>query len=342
MPADLYATLGVSRSASADEIKRAYRTRARELHPDVNKAPDAQKRFAQVQEAHEILSDPRRRELYDQFGYEVAKSGAAPQANPYAAAPGSGWGDPSYTRSMDPEDFNDIFNTFFSGRAARPSTSSGKRGRGSSKSSSRGSSPRSHARAPEPDPEPLRIEHSITFLTAARGGRETLKINTGTSPNPITIDMRIPAGILDGDTLRVRAGADLTQDALVTVRVGNHPIFRRTQHAGLPPRTGSLDLYADLPLSFSEAALGAAVPVPTLDQPVLLKVPAGIASGKLLRLQGRGIKSEKSNSGDLYFITQILPPPPGQLTEKDRAFLAEWGSRPFSPRSGNDWPASLE
>jgi DnaJ-class molecular chaperone len=242
---------------------------------------------------------------------------------------------------MDPEDFNDIFSTFFSGRASRPSGSSTKRGRGSSKSS-RGSSPRSHARAPEPDPEPLRIEHSITFLTAARGGRETFKINTGTSPNPVTIEIRIPAGILDGDTLRVRAGADLSQDALVTIRVGNHPIFRRVQHFGLPPRPGSVDLYADLPLSISEAALGAAIPVPTLDQPVLLKVPAGIGSGKLLRLQGRGIKPEKATPGDMYFVTQIVPPSLGHLTDKDRAFLADLQSRQISPRSGNEWPSSLE
>lgn len=331
MPADLYSTLGVSRSASADDIKRAYRTRARELHPDVNKAPDAQKRFSQLQEAHEILSDPQRRALYDQYGYEAAKANAAPQQSP-----GPEWGRPgaSYSSSgnFDPDEFSDIFNTFFSGRASRSASSSSKR--------SKSSSSRSRSKPVEVDP--LQIEHSITFLTAARGGSETLRFDPGSGRNR-TIELRIPPGIVDGGTLRVRgaASADGTQDLLVTVRVGKHPLFRRGLHATTPINPESKDLYADLPLSITEAALGASIPVPTLETPVLLKVPAGIASGKLLRLQGRGIKPDKGDPGDLYFLAQVVPPAPADLADADRKILSDMALRLKSPRDRNDWPVSL-
>jgi DnaJ-class molecular chaperone len=328
MPADLYTTLGVSRSATADEIKRAYRTRARELHPDVNKAPDAQKRFAQVQEAHEILADPQRRSLYDQYGYEAAKANAAPQQ-----APGPDWGRPgasySSASNLDPEEFSDIFNTFFSGRSAR--SSSGSR----SKSSSR-------SRAKRVDIDPLQVDHHITFLTSAKGGNETLRFDPGTGRNR-TIELRIPPGIVDGGTLRVRGAAspDGSQDLLVTIRVGKHPLFRRAIHATSPINPESKDLYADLPLSIAEATLGASIPVPTLDTPVLLKVPPGIASGKLLRLQGRGIKPDKGDPGDLYFLAQLIPPTPADLADADRKILSDMALRLKSPRDRNDWPISL-
>lgn len=333
MPADLYSTLGVSRSATADEIKRAYRTRARELHPDVNKSPDAQKRFSQLQEAHEILSDSKRRALYDQYGYEAAKANAAPQPNPDAAwsQRGSGYA----SGNVDPEEFSDIFNTFFSGRASRQSSSTGKRSRASSRS-------RSHAA----EVDPLQIEHSITFLTSVRGGRESLRFDPGTGAAQgkfRTIELVIPPGIVDGGTLRVRGGAtpDGSQDLHVTLRVGKHPIFRRALHPTSPIAPDSKDLYADLPISLAEAALGTSIPVPTLESPVLLKVPAGISSGKLLRLQGRGIKPDKSEPGDLYFITQIVAPAPAELSDSDRKSLADIALRLKSPRDRNDWPISL-
>lgn len=330
MPADLYSTLGVSRSATADEIKRAYRSRARELHPDVNKAPDAQKRFASVQEAHEILSDPKRRALYDNYGYEVAKAGAAPQAQSHPHA-SSGWGSSNpYGAGVDPEEFSDIFSTFFSGRSAR-----------SSSGSKRAKSSRSRSRAPEPDPEPIQVEHTITFLTAVKGGLEPLRIDGG-SPKPRTIELRIPAGTSEGDKLRVRGAGDLGQDVLVTIHVGHHPVFRRVQFPGSIPRPGSKDLYADLPLTLTEAALGTTIPVPTLESPVLLKIPAGISSGKLLRLQGRGIKPSLGDPGDLYFLTVIVPPAPASLTDSDRKLLQDMGLRQTSPRVGNEWPTSSE
>ncbi|MBU6413017.1 MAG: DnaJ domain-containing protein [Planctomycetes bacterium] len=336
MPADLYSTLGVSRSASAEEIKRAYRSRARELHPDVNKAPDAQKRFAQVQEAHEILSDPKRRELYDHYGYEVAKAGTQPQSQSHSHS-SSGWGSANpYGASVDPDEFSDIFSTFFSGRASR-AASGGKRAK-SSRS-------RSRSAEPQPDLEPLNVEHTVTFLTAAKGGLEPLRIEIPPS-KPRNIELRIPAGTLEGDKLRVRAAGDLGQDVVVTIHVGHHPIFRRVQYPGSACRPGSKDLYADLPLTLSEATLGTTIPVPTLESAVLLKVPPGIASGKLLRLQGRGIKphsTDKSGEpGDLYFVTVIVPPAPSVLTDTDRKTLQDMGLRQTSPRVGNAWPTSSD
>lgn len=330
---DFYAVLGVTRSASADEIKSAYRKLARKLHPDVNKAPDAQQKFTEVQSAYDVLADPNKRKAYDQYG-EAGVSGYAAGAGPgpgpgrggsYRWSSGGPGGGPS--SEFDPEELSSIFETFFSGQpgfggpGARPGPGGG----------SRGSRPRNGSRPRAA--QPLEHQLDIDFLTAAKGGTENLRITEGTRSR--TIEVRIPAGIADGAQLRVKGGGGSDgSDLILKVRVSPHALFRRAEAS----ESGkSLDLTLDLPLTIAEAALGATVNVPTLDGSLEMKVPAGSSSGQKLRLRGKGITPESGEPGDLYVIVKVVAPDPATLTEADRSALRTMAERLPSPRTGRGW-----
>ena len=151
-----------------------------------------------------------------------------------------------------------------------------------------------------------------------------------------TLDVRIPAGVIDGVQLRIReAGGEGTQDLLLTVKVGSHPLYRRTQYPGALVPAGDLDLYLDLPLTFAEAAMGATVSVPTFDGPVEMKVPAATASGKMLRLRGRGITSGTGKVGDLYAVIRIEPP--ADLTAEEKEAIRSACMRQTPPRMPPEW-----
>lgn len=312
---DFYDILGIGRTASADEIKAAYRKLARTLHPDVNKAPDAAKRFAEVQEAYDVLADPEKRKLYDQYGHAGVKAGAA------GAAAGQPWGQTGggMHYDLDPEDLGSMFDAFFGGRNS---------GVGFGGGAARGG--RTKAR-----PSPRAAEHhheiSVSFLTAARGGTESLRISTDGKSR--TVDVKIPAGVPDGGQLRVRnsgSGDRSEPDLILTVRVGAHEFFRRGEGAEAGK---GLDIYLDLPLTIAEATLGAVVTVPTLSDSVQLSVPAGTASGKKLRLKGRGITDAQGRVGDLFAVVQIVPPS-GTLTQELREALTRICEKEPSPRAG--------
>jgi curved DNA-binding protein len=319
---DYYDVLGVSRSATADEIRSAYRKLARQLHPDVNKAADAAKKFNEVQEAYDILADEQKRKAYDQFGH------AAPGFSGAGAPPG---GRPHYSWSnvggdvrgadVDMEDLGSMFDAFFGGQPG------GMGGMGGGARSARAKRAR-----PAPERQPA-IEHEldITFLTAAKGGTETLRFQQDGKTR--TIEVRIPKGTSDGTKLRVRAGAE-GGDIILTIRVGPHPLFRRSEHPGSPQ---GLDLYLDLPLNIAEATLGAGISVPTLEGSVDLKVPPGTASGRKLRIRGQGIEDDKGTRGDLYAITRIVPPDSTALAPKEAETLRAIAAKGPSPRA--DWPA---
>ncbi len=331
---DLYAALGLTRSASADEIKSAYRKLARKLHPDVNKAPDAQQKFTEVQSAYDVLSDPQKRKAYDQYG-EAGVSGAAvsPRSGTGAGAGGTyRWppgGQAGASSEFDPEELSSIFETFFSGQpgyggpGARP---------GPTGASARGSRARNGSRARAP--QTLEHQLDVDFITAAKGGKESLRVTEGSKGR--TIEVRIPAGIADGAQLRVKAaGGSEGSDLLLTVRVAPHALFRRG--GGGADAGKSLDLYLDLPLTIAEAALGAAVSVPTLEGSLEMKVPAGSTSGQKLRLRGKGITPETGEPGDLYVVVKIVAPDPAVLTEDDRAALRTMSEHLPSPRTGRGW-----
>lgn len=332
---DLYDVLGIARSASADEIKSAYRKLARQYHPDVNKGKDAPARFNEVQEAYEVLSDAEKRKMYDQFGHAGVGAQPGAGAGPYAGQRwpySGGGGDPesgTYTWSNiggrpsgaggGDFDMGSIFEEIFGGAGAAEGARGGSRGFGA------------RAKARSKNARGRDITHDITvdFLTAARGGTETLRVDRGGSSQ--TIDVTIPAGISDGTKLRVRgagapsSGTGGAGDLILTVNVGAHPIFRRD----------GLDILLDLPLSISEATLGKALSVPTLTGKAEVTIPPGTSSGQKLRLRGQGIKSSAGETGDLYVVAKIVAPK--TLSDADREALRKLGERLPPARTGSEW-----
>lgn len=314
---DYYDVLGVQRGATQEEIRAAYRKLARELHPDVNKAPDAQEKFAEVQAAYDVLGEPEKRAQYDRFG----KAGAA-------GFPGAGGGGGAhYTWSnvggrggqgasdFDLDDLGSMFDAFFGG--------SGGGGVGAA-GAARGT--RGRARAQQRQRPTAQAELDVSFMTMARGGVEKVPVSRGGKAT--TIEVKIPKAVADGAKLRV-AGKGSEPDLILTIRVGKHPLYKRE---------GALDLSLDLPLTIAEATLGKEIAVPTLEGPVYITVPAGTRGGKRLRLRGRGLTDTKGASGDLFAQVQIVPPPADALTEKDRADLERIGSLGPALRSGSPWP----
>lgn len=325
---DYYAVLGVSKSATQDEIRKAYRKLARQYHPDVNKSPDAQARFTEVQAAYDVLGDEQKRRQYDQYGDagEAGPSGFRPGARgTYTWTNVGGGGGPA--PDIDFDDLGSMFETFF-----------GARGAGAGFGSARAGSRRPRAQRQPVQAEEVHRDLQISFMTAAKGGEERVRISVDGQPR--TIDVTIPRAIEDGAKLRIRnAGAPpgaVGPDLILTVKVGTHPLFRRGE--GLQTGRG-LDLFLDLPLTVAEATLGAEVAVPTLDGPVVeLTVPPGTASGTRLRVRGRGLEDAKGRRGDLYCVVKVVPPDGRALDDQERAILAKLSTRVGNLRSGPNWP----
>jgi curved DNA-binding protein len=273
MATDLYKDLGVARSASQDEIKKAYRKLAAQFHPDRN--PDnksAEERFKAINRAHQVLGDAKKRALYDEFGDIALREGFdADAARAYTRAR-SPFGGRSSGGGFNLEDIlggngniGDIFGEMFRGGQGRSS-----RGR-----SVKGSD--------------VESEVSVDLSSAIRGTEVLVNLNGG------EIQVRIPPGAGDGDKVRVAGHGMPGQlggpagDLLIAVRVQPHPHFERD----------GLDLKLDLPLTPGEAFDGAKVSVPTPHGEVALKVPKGTQSGQLTRLRGKGVE-RKGKVGDLY------------------------------------------
>jgi curved DNA-binding protein len=314
---DYYKILGVSRSATADEIKRAYRKLARKYHPDVSKEPNAEERFKEVAEAYEVLKDPEKRAAYDQLGSEW-KSGRE-----FRPPPGwdkrdwqahGGFGGGGFT-GAETHNFSDFFESLF-GRGWHPGAGGFRRGAG------------------------LRMrgedQHSKVLIgleDAYHGTARTLQLQVpeldaqGNVVNRTrTLQVSIPKGIIQGQQIRLAGqggpgtGGGPNGDLYLEVELQPHPLYR----------ADGRDVYLDLPISPWEAALGARVTVPTLGGHVDLKIPPGARSGQKLRLKGRGLPGK--TSGDQYVVLQILTPP--AETEQQRAFYRKMAQEmPFNPRA---------
>ena len=314
---DYYEVLGVPRGANADQVRKAYRRLARQLHPDMNKAPDAAKKFGEVQEAYDVLSDEEKRKAYDRFGHAGVGAGTG--------GPAPGWSDGAGVRGgrtvwtsegadVNGGDFASIFEQMFGG-GMRPDMG----GRGQ--------------RAARPPQRGQDFEHTITvtFMTAALGGSEQIRFGAG--DDVATITVKIPAGIETGGKLRVkgRGGASpggTPGDLILTVQVGQHPYFRRD----------GLDLQIEVPVNIAEAAFGISVSVPLLkDGSVDVKIPPGIASGQKLRVRGKGIVNGQGETGDYYVVVQILAPVAQLLDAQDRAALERLGEHLINPRKSAPW-----
>jgi curved DNA-binding protein len=281
---DYYETLGVPRDASNEDIRKAYRKLARENHPDVNKDPAAEDRFKEVSEAYEVLRDDEKREKYDRLGSNWNRgddvSGAAgfdPRDFDVGNGRGTrfdfgdgggGFGGGGFGGGGD---FSDLFDGLFGARG-------GGRRAGGGGFSTRGGD---HEATLE-----------LSLEEAARGGRKKITLGDGRD-----YEVNIPVGVRDGQRIRLAGeggqgmGGGPSGDLFLRVRIRPHPRFRRQGD----------DLYTDLPVTPWEAALGAEVPVRTLDGgSVRLKVPAGSSSGRKLRLRGQGMPG-----GDLYATVMI-------------------------------------
>ena len=284
---DYYQTMGVARDATVDDIKRAYRKLARKYHPDVSKETDAEARFKELGEAYEVLKDPEKRVAYDQLGANW-KAGQEfrppPDANSgfefSGGGPGSGFGD---------GDASEFFEALF-GRGAG--------GAGRSRGSFHTTSENRHARVL------IDIEDAYGGATRAVTLR-TPEVNAQgqVSLREHTLNVTIPKGIRPGQHIRLAGqgapgiGGGKPGDLYLEVGFRPHPRYRVEER----------DVYLDLAVAPWEAALGASVNVPTPSGAVELKIPAGTAAGRKLRLKGRGIPANPP--GDLYAVVHVVLPP---------------------------------
>jgi DnaJ-class molecular chaperone len=305
MARDFYDVLGVAKKATPDEIKTAYRKLARQYHPDRNPGDkQAESRFKEVQEAYDVLSDQTKRSQYDRFGTVGPDGGFAGQRG----GPGGAtfhWGT---GQQVDP---NEIFEHLFGGGGLGGMGGVG--GAGGFEEALRGTR---GGRRRRREPEEVESEISIPFLTAALGGSLGIKVDDQ------EINVKIPAGVSDGQTLRLQGAAPGGGNLRLLLRVEPHPYFRRE----------GKDIILQMPLSLAEATLGAKVDVPTLDGSRLtVKVPPGASTGTRLRLKGKGI-----DGGDQYIEVQVMVP--AVKDEQGRKLVEELTKLyPQNPRSGPPW-----
>ena len=287
---DLYEVLGVSRTATPEEIKRAYRKLAKQHHPDQNRNdPSAEKRFKDIQHAYSILKDKDKRNRYDQFG-EVGVGDFRTGSTGERVYSWGGGG-----QQINAEDLEDLFRGIGGGGGSIFEQFFGGKRR---------------ARADRPGPVRGKDVHrtiNLAFEDAIRGTSVEIDVGdqVGRGGRRETLKVKIPAGIGEGQQIRLRGkGASGINggpagDLLLTCNVRPHRVFRRTGR----------DLYVDLPVTFPEAALGAKVDVPTLDGAVTMTIAAGTAGGSKLRLKGRGIPGKGTTpNGDLYVVIRIVVP----------------------------------
>ena len=312
--ADLYATLGVARGASEADIKKAYRKLAKELHPDRNKdKPDASARFSKVTQAYDILTDKDKRAQYDRgeiddegnprapFGFGAGGSGGA--GGPFRGNPfGDAAGDTQF-QGAEAGDLSDLFEGLFGGLGRR---SGGGGGAGPFSGFGRRSAP------PQKGADAAyRLEVPFEDAALLKGQRVTLASGR-------TLDIKLPRGVEDGTKIRLagqgQPGPGGNGDAIVTIAIGRHRFFSRDGD----------NIRLDLPIALDEAVLGAKVRVPTVDGPVMLSIPKGSSSGKVLRLKGRGFTGKSGARGDQLVTLMVdVPADDAELA----AFLENWSGR---------------
>ncbi len=293
---DYYQTLGISKTASTDEIKKAYRKLARKFHPDVNPDnPEAKQKFQQIAEANEVLSDPEKRKKYDAYGEhwmhaDQIEAQKRQQAQSGGGNPFGGSGNrQDYTYSNDAdggEDFSDFFSSLF-----------GNRGGGKKQSQFRGSD--------------VEAQLQISLREAAKTHPQTFTI--GGKQVRITIH----AGVADGQKIKLKgygnpgANGGPAGDLYITLRIAPDPHFRRDGD----------DLHTEVPLDLYTAVLGGEVEVKTLESPVKLKVKGGTQPGEKVRLRGKGFPVYKKDGtfGDLYVTFKVSLPT--NLTDEQRALF---------------------
>ena len=297
--ADPYQTLGVARTAAEADIKKAYRKLAKELHPDRNKDnPKAAERFGRVTQAYDLLSDKDKRARFDRgeidgdgnpaapFGFGSGGPGRGPSA-------GGGFRSQGFDVGGD-ADMGDIFEGLFGGGAARGGFTGG------------------FGRRPQAKGADVQYRLAVPFTDAATLAPQRVTLADGRS-----LDLKLPAGVVTGTQMRLagkgEAGPGGAGDAIVTLEVQAHRFFIRDGE----------DVRVDLPISLAEAVLGGQVRAPTVDKPVMLTIPAGTTSGKVLRLKGKGFHRKGGDRAD-QLITLLVDVP---IDAALRRFVEEWPGR---------------
>ncbi len=303
---DPYSVLGVAKTASADDIRKAYRKLAKKHHPDLNPGDKkAEARFKEITHANELLSDTDKRRRFD--AGEIDAEGQAQAPRGFYRDQAAGPGGRKYDRGGGEDAFVDMGGIFGEMFGERRGFGGGFGGGGF------GGGP----------PPPLTFTLRIPFLIAARGGKQRV-----TLPDGKTLDIAIPEGARDRQTIRLKgqgmpgAKGKPAGDAYVELHIDAHAFYE--------PRDN--DIHVELPVTVTEAALGGKVKVPTVGGPVMLNVPAGSNSGTSLRLKGRGLLDPKSGTrGDQYVKLKVVLP--AQPDDKLKAFLETWEEgRAYDPR----------
>jgi len=305
MAADPYTLLGVSRTATEADIKKAYRKLAKELHPDRNTDnPKAAEKFSQVTSAYDLLSDKDKRARFDRGEID----GDGNPAAPFGFGGGGGGGPHGGFRAdfggEQAGDFSDLFEGLFGGRGRAGGPGGGFSG--------------GFGRRPQPKGANVAYRLTVPFTDAATLAPQRITLADGK-----TIDLKLPAGVESGTQMRLsgkgQAGPGGNGDAIVTIEIQPHRFFTRDGD----------DIRIDLPISLSEAVLGASVRVPTADGAVMLTVPKGSTSGKTLRLKGKGFHKKGGARGDQLVTLMVdLPVDDDALVE----FVQGWKDKDRNPR----------
>ena len=305
MAQDPYQELGVTRSASDDDIRKAFRKLAKKHHPDVNRGKkDSEEKFKRLSAAFDVLGDVDKRKKYD--AGEIDADGRETAQAAYGAGFGRGPGQSPFgggggfqSASFEGVDLNDILGEMFGGRGGRPGGGGGFASRGGD----------------------VRARIEIDLEEAILGGKTRIAFSDGRA-----LDVTIPKGAADGQTLRLKGqgapGRAGPGDALIEIAVRPHPLFRREGET----------LVMDLPVSVPDAVLGGKVQAVTPEGPVTLNVPRGSNSGSTLRLKGRGLGDGQGGRGDLLARLVVTLP---DATDDELIAVAEaWRQdRPYAPRA---------
>jgi curved DNA-binding protein len=313
---DYYKTLNISKGVSQEEIKRAYRKLARKYHPDVNKELDAEAKFKEISEAYEVLKDVEKRKAYDTFGSNwQAGQDFKPPPN---------WDSHSYRTSRgsqqrSPEQFSDFFESLF--------------GRGQGSFSAEDLSSFGQGRAAKG--EDLRAKVSISLEDSYRGAKRTITLNRTVDDGsgrltiqPQSLQVTVPKGIIEGQQIRLEGqgnegyGQGQRGNLFLEIVFEPHPLFTVSKR----------DIFLVLPVTPWEAALGAAIAVPTLGGSVDLTLPPNSQAGQKLRLKDRGLSS-KTQTGHQY-VTIAIHAPPAKTAEQKKLYEEMAKLMPYNPRSG--------
>lgn len=309
---DYYQTLGVPRTASADEIKQAFRRLARLHHPDVakNKAAGEEK-FKEINEAYEVLGDADKRRRYDELGAGWDQAGPGPFGGAGGAPGGMRGGDAGADFEFGGTGFSDFFESFFSDRRPR----SGGRGR------------RTATNFEQPGQD-VEADLLVTLEEVLHGSKRKVTLRRADSQETQTYQVRIPPGMREGESIRLAGqggpgyGGAAAGDLYLRVRLARHPDFS----------VQGDDLHCELVLAPWEAVLGTKARIPTLDGTVAITVPAGSVAGSQLRVRGFGLPHGEKSRGDLYATLQVQVP--ASVTAEQRALWEKLAQvSDFHPRS---------